>query len=284
MRKLIVFFFCGGFLVSCDYFTRDSEKVPIARANDSYLYEEDIKALISETTSEEDSTLIVNNYINRWATQKLLINQARINLSEEKLAAYDKLVQEYKNDLYTEAYKSAVVSQQLDSTVSKSDLLEFYELNKNNFKLNDELLKVRYIHVAENYTNLAKARQLLDRFNQKDKTELNTLSIQFKEFNFNDSIWVKKEALLNTLPVISANSEQVLKKSNFTQLQDSLGVYLVKIQDILKPNDIAPLSHIEPTIKQIILNKRKLELIKKLETDITKDAIKNKNFEIYTKN
>ena len=74
----------------------------------------------------------------------------------------------------------------------------------------------------------------------------------------------------------------MLKKSNFAQLQDSLGVYLVKIEDLLKRNDIAPLSHIKPTIQQIILNKRKLELIKKLEKDITKDAIKNNDFEIYT--
>ncbi|MBV1923083.1 MAG: peptidyl-prolyl cis-trans isomerase, partial [Flavobacteriaceae bacterium] len=70
--------------------------------------------------------------------------------------------------------------------------------------------------------------------------------------------------------------------SNFTQLQDSLGVYLVKIEDILLTNDIAPLIYVEPTIKQIILNKRKLELIKNLERDITKDALKNKKFEIYT--
>ena len=73
----------------------------------------------------------------------------------------------------------------------------------------------------------------------------------------------------------------MLKKSNFAQLQDSLGVYLVKIEDVLNTNDIAPLSYIKHTIDQIILNKRKLELIKKLEKDITKDAIKNNDFEIY---
>ncbi|MCJ7758135.1 MAG: peptidyl-prolyl cis-trans isomerase, partial [Gillisia sp.] len=36
-----------------------------------------------------------------------------------------------------------------------------------------------------------------------------------------------------------------------------------------------------PTIKQIILNKRKAELVKELEKDITRDAIENKQFEIY---
>jgi len=40
---------------------------------------------------------------------------------------------------------------------------------------------------------------------------------------------------------------------------------------------------VSPTIEQIILNKRKLELIKKLEKDITKDAIKDKKFETFTK-
>ena len=76
----------------------------------------------------------------------------------------------------------------------------------------------------------------------------------------------------------------MLKKPNYRQLQDSLGVYLIKIEAILKTNDIAPLSYVRPTIEQIILNKRKQNLLKKIKKDITIDAIKNKNFEIFTKN
>jgi len=41
------------------------------------------------------------------------------------------------------------------------------------------------------------------------------------------------------------------------------------------------LSYVAPTIRQIILNRRKQELTLKLEKDITKDAIRNKTFEIY---
>ena len=86
------------------------------------------------------------------------------------------------------------------------------------------------------------------------------------------------------MPVLqNRESSEVLKKGYFGQIEDSLGVYLIKIEDILKRNDIAPLSYVEPTIRQIILNKRKQQLIKILEKDITKDAIKNKSFEIYTK-
>ena len=191
------------------------------------------------------------------------------------------LVQEYQNDLLTEAYKNVIVSKQLDSTITEQEYRDYYETNKENFRLKDLLVKLRYVQLPVNYEGLASVREKLGRYNEKDRKSLNSQDYQFISSNFNDSVWVRKEILLNTLPAIRDNSEQVLKKSNFTQLQDSLGVYLVKIEDVLNPNDTAPLSYVKPTLKQIILNKRKLELIKKLETDITRDAIETNNFEIY---
>ncbi len=275
-----IILFCT-LLVSCEYFKPKMEENVVARVNDNFLYEKDIQKFISEDTTPEDSILIVNNYINRWATQQLLIDQARINLSADQLEQYEKLVQEYQNDLLTEAYKNVIVSKQLDSTITEQEYRDYYETNKENFRLKDLLVKLRYVQLPVNYEGLASVREKLGRYNEKDRKSLNSQDYQFISSNFNDSVWVRKEILLNTLPAIRDNSEQVLKKSNFTQLQDSLGVYLVKIEDVLNPNDTAPLSYVKPTLKQIILNKRKLELIKKLETDITRDAIETNNFEIY---
>ncbi len=268
-------------LVSCGYFTEETQKDAIARVNNEYLYSSDLQGLVSEGTSKEDSIQIVNGFITRWATQHLLINKALVNLSQDKQDNFQELVQEYKNDLYTEAYKNQIVLNQIDSTVSMAELKEFYDANRDNFKLNDQLLKVRYIQLDNKNDNVAQTREKLSRYNTKDKKQLQELAFQFTTYNFNDSIWVQKDVLLEALPVIQGKESQVLNKSNFTQLQDSLGIYLVKIENVLNPNDVAPLSYVRGTITQIILNKRKLELIKKLETDITKDAIKNNEFEIY---
>ena len=82
-------------------------------------------------------------------------------------------------------------------------------------------------------------------------------------------------------PVTIENSASLLNKTEFTQLRDSLGLYLIAVKDRLDRNDDAPLDYVLPTVKQILLNRRKLELIKQLEKDITKDAIKNKQFELY---
>ena len=98
----------------------------------------------------------------------------------------------------------------------------------------------------------------------------------------NDSIWIRLNQVIKKIPAVnSENKNQLLKKSNFVQLKDSLGVYLMQINDVLLRNETAPLEYVKPTINQIVVNKRKLELIRKLEKDITKDAIKNKEFEIY---
>ena len=77
------------------------------------------------------------------------------------------------------------------------------------------------------------------------------------------------------------SKENLLNKTKFIKKQDSLGLYLVAINDVLIRNDTAPLSYIKPTIKQMILHRRKIELIRDIEKILVKDATKNNNFKIY---
>ena len=108
------------------------------------------------------------------------------------------------------------------------------------------------------------------------------MAIQFTSYSLNDSVWVKTKQVYQKIgPLTPETNQELLKKDNFLQLEDSLGVYLISVEDVKLRNEQAPLEYSLPAIKQILLNRRKLELIKKLEKDITQDAIKNDNFEIY---
>lgn len=282
MKKISIILIVLLFCVSCEYFQKPQEGEPIARVGETFLYKEDILPLLNDNMTKEDSTVVVTNYINRWATQQLLIQRAKINLPQEKLDAFDVLVEEYKKDLYTEAYKEALVKQAVDTMVTAYDQAAYYELNKENFKLNEELLKLRYINIAKDNSNFEEIKTRFERFDSEDKTVLDSLAIQFNNYSLNDSIWVKATQVFKKIPVITnENKEKYLKKSQFYQIEDSIELYLVRIEDIVGRNDIAPLAYVRPTVKQIILNKRKLEFIRKLEKDITKDAVKRKQFEIY---
>jgi len=267
---------------SCDLIKKSDEREPIARVNNTYLYQEDINGLVPEDASKQDSTLIIQNYIKRWATQQLFVDGAKLNLSEVKQQTFNRLVGQYKNDLYSKAYIEALVKRSIDTVVSTEEANTYYNNNKDVFKLNEELVKFRYIHVNENIIDFDAIKKRFKIYDTQDKKTLDSISIQFKSYSLNDSIWVKLTQVIKKIPVInSENKNQLLKKSNFLQLKDSLGVYLMQINDVLVRNDTAPLEYVKPTIDQIVINKRKLEFIRELEKDITKDAIKNKRFEIY---
>jgi len=283
MQKIFAYLGIVMVLFSCDFSLKEEEHgTPVARVNNSYLYQEDISELFSEGITKQDSTILVENYVNNWATKQLLLDGALLNLSEEKQQGFNKLVEQYKTDLYTKAYIEALVKRSLDTVVNRKEAKAYYDQNKDVFKLNEELIKFRYIHVDENIIDYKNIEEKFKRFNEKDKRELDSISIQFKSYSLNDSIWIKVGQVISKIPAITPeNKNQLLKKSNFVQLKDSLGVYLMQINDVLLRNDTAPLEFVTPTINQIVKNKRKLELIKKLEKDITKDAIKNKEFEIY---
>jgi len=273
---LLVLFF------SCHFFKEEEDRTPVARVKDKFLYKEDIINLVPENSTKEDSALLVTNYINRWATQQLLVNGALINLSEEKQQGFNRLVNQYKNDLYSKAYLEALVKRNIDTTVTTEEAQTYYQQNIDAFKLNENLIKFRYININENRQDFDEITSKFKRFNAEDKKELDSISIQFKSYSLNDSIWIKVSQVINKIPAITIeNEDQLLKKSNFIQLKDSLGVYLMQINDVLLRNSEAPLEYVKPTIDQIVINKRKLELIRELEKDITRDAIKNKQFEIY---
>lgn len=282
MKKTFLILTIGLVCFSCDFFKKTDDREPIARVNETYLYKEDVEDLVPEGTSKEDSLVIVNNYINRWARQLLLMDGALLNLSEEKQEEFSKLVKQYKNDLYTKAYLEALVKKNIDTIVNADEAKVFYEANKESFKLNDDLLQLRYISLPLNPIDLDTIKKRFRRYEAKDKRYLDSISMQFKSFSLNDSIWVKFSQVVDKVPVVTQESkDQLLKKTNFLQLKDSINLYLMQVNDIRLQNDYAPLEYVNKSIKQIVINKRKLELIKQLENDISKDAIKNNKFQIY---
>ncbi|WP_026933789.1 hypothetical protein [Christiangramia echinicola] len=278
--RFILFLF-SLVLYSCEYFQQSDDRKVVVRVNDSYLYESDIQALINENTSSEDSSIIVSNYITRWATQQLLIDRAELNLPQSQQIEFNELVNNYRNELYTNAYTDAVVSRDLDTTLNREDVQQYYEQNKENFILNEDLVKLRYINMAKNSNNLDDIKKKIIRFNDEDQQDLLNMAIQFKNYSMNDSVWVKTKSVYDKIGPLSVEDRaSLLKKSNFMELQDSLNVYLVYVNDVLSRNEQAPIEYASATIREILLNKRKQALIKELEKDITKDAIKNNEFEI----
>lgn len=283
MNKLIfgISFLCLFTFSSCKQ-QDEKDRKPLARVDRAYLYKDQIDDIVPKQAATDDSLVILNNYITHWATEQLLLNQAKINLPQEKQDEFEKLVEGYRKELYTEAYKDVIISKDLDTTLSNARIESYFQANQENFKLDQDLVKLRYIQLNKKFPKLDEIKEDFKRFNKEDQLKLEKKSLKFNSYAFNDSIWVSAHNIYKEVkPLTAENKEKFLRKDNFLELKDSSNVYLVYVKDVLRRNEKAPLEYVKPTIKQILLNKKKLELSRKLEKDITKDAIKNNEFEIY---
>jgi len=264
---------------------KEPEREPVARVGERYLYRDELQGLLTEGLSPEDSAAFVSNYVNNWATKELLFSKAQLNLPPEKIAEYEALVAEYRSDLYARAYKEALVAQAADTLIRPAELNAFYEGEKENFKLQEKLVQLRFIELPSQFLNKEEVTRRLRRFNPEDLRFLDSVGVQFRKLNFNDSLWVPAARVIDEIPPLNPDNEaQYLKKSQFFELEDDQGVYLAEVIDVLNVNDIAPLSYIEPTIRQVLLNRRKMMYLRSLETDLINEAIQRKEFEIYDPN
>ncbi len=267
---------------SCDYIKPEQKPQSIARVGKNYLYKSDIATLVPQGTSKEDSILLVRDFIDRWASQKLLIEAAERNLSDVKKKEYNALIKQYKVDLYTRAYIEEVVKNTVDTIISQEELKKYYDENKENFKTNGTLVRLRFINLSKDNPRFETIRSKFFDYNKKDKKFWDTYALQFKSFAMNDSVWVDMSQVYEKLPVINPeNRDEYIQSGKRIQIQEKDDTYLIKITNVIDKNQISPFEYIQPTLREVILNKRKLELIKKFEKDITNDAIKNNDYEIY---
>ncbi|MGB0185420.1 MAG: peptidyl-prolyl cis-trans isomerase [Flavobacteriaceae bacterium] len=267
---------------ACDLSKSSGEGTPLARVNDTFLMAEDIDFSEFEALNSDDSLVQIRTIVRNWATQQLLIDGATLNIEEQQQADFEALVQQYKTDLYTSAYLEALVKRNLDTTITQEELTATYNQNKELFVLKEDLLKLRYINIESNISNVKDIKRRFKRYNSEDQAILDTISIQFNSFFLNDSIWIKSDQVISKIkPLQKGFNELLLKKPNFIQLNDSLELYLIQIKEVLGPGMQAPLAYVLPTLRQIIINKRKLKLVGQLKNEIVNDAIKNKKFEIY---
>lgn len=267
---------------SCSFFKKEQKPHAVARVGEEYLDVSELKGLVPAGTSKEDSIAIIKSFIDRWASQKLLYNAAQVNLSKEKQGEYARLIRQYEIDLYTGGYLEEVVKQSVDTVVTQQELAAYYNANKENFKTTGTLVKLRYIKLDKEHPKFNAVRSRFLSGNKKDIKALNDMSIQFKSFAFNDTTWVDMNQVYTKLPFITPdNRDKYISSSMSYQYPDSTDVYIVKVARVLEKNQISPFEYIKPTLQQLIINNRKLELIKKFQKEITDDAIKNDEYEIY---
>jgi hypothetical protein len=268
-------------LTSCTTFFKKKTERVIARVDEDYLYESDIKSIIPPGTLPKDSLVLTGNYIDSWIRQKLIIHQAYRNLTGDQLD-FSRQLEDYKNSLIIFRYENALVSQKLDTLVTDEEITSYYDTNQQNFLLKENIVLIQYVKLPVGSTVTKQIKKLLVSDNLDDKNKLDRLcEDQAADYYLDDQNWLFFNDLVKQVPIKTYNQEEYLKNHRDIELQDSLFIYLVRVRDFRIKESVSPLSLEKHRIREIILNKRKIEMLKRMHEDIYSSALKNNEFEIY---
>ena len=112
-------------LFSCSDFNEDNLQ-NIAKYKDQILKKSQLTELFNKTNSK-DSIIIINKLINEWAVNKILIEKAKLNLTIQDLNSLEKLVQNYKSELYSTAYLDALINSSINLEVDTTEIENYIE-------------------------------------------------------------------------------------------------------------------------------------------------------------
>ena len=266
---------------SCNYYKNHYSEETVARVYDNYLYKSDIKEIITQGLSKKDSIAFVDNYVNNWIRQSLMLHNAEDNLSSEKNDV-EKQLKEYRSSLLVYLYEKDYVNTKLDTVITYKQMEEYYNENKSNFELKNNIVNVVYVKVAKNTKDLDKIRNWVKTEDVREKRKLKEYCKQNAiNYYLDDNTWLLFDDLLKEIPITTYNQELYLNNNRFVELQDNTGYYFVNIKGFKTKNSISPLSFEKDNIRLILENKRKLNLIKQMENEIYKQAHSHNNFEIF---
>ena len=268
---------------SCHHANRRRHDNPVARAYNDYLYRSDIQELIPDGTPPEDSTRLAKSYIELWIKKKAVVSKAEFNLTEAQ-KNIDKLLDEYRTSLLTYEYEKQMVEQKLDTVLNDNDVQDYYLKNRQNFVLQDAIVKGIYFRVPKSSPRLREFRSLAHTSGDVAFNRLADLGSQVAEYtdSFEEN-WLSFPLLMQKTPGIVKDPVDFLEHYRVIEAEDTHYYHFARISDYKLPGSIAPLEFVKQDIRDILLNQRKIDFLKQLEESIYNEAVIQNDVEVYEK-
>ena len=285
-KQVIVFSFLIIGFTGCDLIQRkksesDTEK-PIARVQDIFLYPSELAGITTRDMTKEDSANRINAYVNSWIRKQLLINEARkkININE---AEVERKVLDYRYSLIGYEYQNFYIKQQLVDSIHESEIVEYYMGHQDNFILKKNIVRGTYIKVPKGAPRNDRIKGWIFATAPKDKDELKSYCLSFSTaYRLADSTWIEFDKLAYNSPLAEIpNKIQFLRIYPYYETSDNDFMYYLKVDEYKIVDNVSPLDFVRQDIKNIILNKRKVELARKLEDEVYENASRSNDFEIF---
>jgi hypothetical protein len=264
------------FTVSC--FKSDNKQI-IASVNEKDLLLSEVLKGMPKAT--EDSTFFIERYMNLWIRKQLMIYHAEINLSSD-LLNYEAQIAEYRSSLLIYAYQQELINQNFDTSITSKEISDYYNQYREEFKLVKNIFMGRYIVVDKSAPKSKNLKKWYKSNKPDDIESLTDYCHQFaKEYYLSDSSWQYFSSINNKLPKFITEEEYFLENKKGVWFEDQQYRHYIYIKNYQIKGSISPLALEREKIRNVLLNKNKIQYLKQLEDELYQNALALKKIKIY---
>jgi hypothetical protein len=258
-------------LVSCKQETTVNKNV-IVQIGDKVLTREELEENITSFLSPEDSILAVEHYIRVWINDNLLYDIARKNIINKEYI--NQLVESYRKSLVIYQYQEQLVNEKLSKEIDNEVLLEYHKNNSDKFKLDRPLVKGLFLRVPVDAPQIEKIKTWYKSISATSLANIEKYSLQYSAgYDYFFDNWVDLSELMNKWPINYKTEWDNIKYNKFIEQKDDKYYYFLHITDYLSQGDNAPFEYAKSTIKEILVNQKKIEFLRKIEEDLYSKAL-----------
>jgi len=249
----------------------------LAKVYNKSLYLSQLEGIVPEGTTTGDSVLMVTAYTQRWVREQLLMYEAERNIPKD--LNIDKLVRDYRASLVRFNFEQQIIAEKLDSTVSEAELKTFYENNKDQFQLENTILKFQLLKLPPNAPQNELNKLWYSR-SASDEAKLRSYAKQWAALALLDTEkWYKLDEVAALLPKGTLSSDNVGSRREGT-LSDGDFRYYYRVVESVKGKETAPFEYVKEQASKVILHKRKQQLLEKWKEDLYQKELRRENIQI----
>ncbi len=273
-------FFAG---VSCSQ--EDEQDVVIVSVGEAELTRNKLMTLLPVVSSPADSAVFADEFIRSWVFRQVLLQKAEQYLSNET-EDIEAAVEEYRSSLIIETYQNKLVDQKFNSSVSDDDVEAYYKDMKQNFVLNEPIIKGVYAVLPANAPDLKGFVKLITKLGDDESAKveeyLYSNAAQYKSFF---DTWTTYSSVKKFFPAdVAPDDPKTLVGKPALQSEKDGSIYLIKVTEAIAAGGQAPLDYVRGDIKNILVSKRKLEFLSSANRDLYDEAVKAGTIKFYENN
>lgn len=247
-------------------------KTPLVEVSGEFLYKEDLQAALPLNISKDDSVLFAEHYIRNWIEDALLFDKAEGNIPDNDKIS--KLVENYRRALIMHTYQEELVNQKLANDISEEEINAYYEKNKEQFRLDNPLVKGLFIKVPLSSPDLGNVRVWYRKNNQDVIEKLEKYSLRNAvSYDYFYDRWTSVPDVAAKIPLKVLDTDaNYLDKNRNVEVKDTAFCYFLHIEDFLGKDKQKPLDFARDEIKEILINLKRVEFINKVKEDLYQRA------------